>query len=512
MRFKYNSIFILFLLFLVVLSSTTVLATNLNEDFDSTTVSDSVSLGVGDLDDCCGDSVSLGVGDLDDNLVSSIHQNNPKDSISMHLNEEGVYVPDDSEDTQNDNQNNSASYSSRYITGFNMKKIADICICEENVHIGKIYLKDGIYTCWVVNDDGKIVDFIGFNATTGFCIGRGGTSEDGAIVVDIAPKMLNVNYKSPNQFQSFNVGKKVTINQILAASTRFKNYVNSKKILPKTINVGSYKCSVPQFTYLMSMAIKYLKNKKKLSTKIAIKSVKVLKPTGQYINKKVKLKNYVSYAKSISNSCLNKKIAPNYLKISGKKVSFKVYTYTFAAALNYYKTKKILPKTLKIKSAYYKTITEPIVNKTGVNIYAIAKAATQVYSYIKINDNFPDFVSINDTNYTFEDFTYLMAKSISKIYKKDITNVDPIKITNFTLSSGDFINGSFKIEDLVSLANSVVSYAEENYLLPNNVSSSFGEIEADLYILEFSKILKNFDSKNSLGSYYTVCSLELNYS
>ena len=88
--------------------------------------------------------------------------------------------------------------------------------------------------------------------------------------------------------------------------------------------------------------------------------------------------------------------------------------------------------------------------------------------------------------------------------------MDPIKITNFTLSSGDFINGSFKIEDLVSLANSVVSYAEENYLLPNNVSSSFGEIEADLYILEFSKILKNFDSKNSLGSYYTVCSLELN--
>lgn len=101
------------------------------------------------------------------------------------------------------------------------------------------------------------------------------------------PLIINVTFKPSKPVLYYNVGKKVTINQVLAAANTFRLYVNSKKKLPNTTNVGKYKCSIPQLLYLMTVSIKYINAKKKISSKISIRAVTVSKPTGVYINKRV---------------------------------------------------------------------------------------------------------------------------------------------------------------------------------------------------------------------------------
>ena len=139
--------------------------------------------------------------------------------------------------------------------------------------------------------------------------------------------------------------QKVSLGDILKAAVTVKNYMakHSKK-MPSSITVGKYKVSSAKFSYLMSVAILNIKNKK-LTSKITIKSVSSTKHIRAKLNKVYSRTTYLKATKSIYTYFCNHKIAPAYVKIGSKKANFRTYNYAFTRILAFYKSNKALPKT-----------------------------------------------------------------------------------------------------------------------------------------------------------------------
>ena len=146
----------------------------------------------------------------------------------------------------------------------------------------------------------------------------------------------------------------VTVSQIISASVNLKSYVGSNKVLPSTVTVGGMKVSTAQFSYLMSVAIQKLKDKKSTSTKISV--INVSNKSSVYtVSKTLSLANVVSIAKSVSSTGSSSKVLPAYVSLSSVKYDYRVYTYAFAKTLAFYKSNKRLPNTCLFESGVFKS-------------------------------------------------------------------------------------------------------------------------------------------------------------
>ena len=143
----------------------------------------------------------------------------------------------------------------------------------------------------------------------------------------------------------------VTINDILKASTTLRSYMIKYKKAPSSITVGTVKCTVPQFSYLMSAALKSINKKKKLTTKIKVINVKASNKNYK-VSKKIYKSSYLSLANTLYSKGA-KGTLYSYVKIGGKKIGFNVYTFALAKILHYYKThKNKLPNYCVFTSAF----------------------------------------------------------------------------------------------------------------------------------------------------------------
>ena len=188
------------------------------------------------------------------------------------------------------------------------------------------------------------------------------TDSNGVVKLAISPKTvklykLTMTFAGDDYYNKFtktvNITVKtayVTVNQVIKASVKVKNYVNKNKKLPSAVTIGSIKCTIPQYSFLATAAIKVVKAKKSLSTKIKVINMKSTKKSTK-VHIKVSKKRYLR----IVNKLYDKKtigVLPSYITVKSKKVGFDVYTFGLAKVLNFYNSKKSLPYTLNITSKY----------------------------------------------------------------------------------------------------------------------------------------------------------------
>ncbi|MCQ2738381.1 MAG: hypothetical protein MJ224_07220 [archaeon] len=140
----------------------------------------------------------------------------------------------------------------------------------------------------------------------------------------------------------------VTVASILKASKTVSNYIASHKKLPSYVTMGSYRVKMPQFTYLMSEAIKLLNSKKKTSTKVKIISSVSAPATVDAVKYTASKSKYVTMAKSVSSYISSKKAAPAYVTVGSLQLSYKEYMYGFARVLSYYYSHKKLPTSVSL--------------------------------------------------------------------------------------------------------------------------------------------------------------------
>ena len=132
-----------------------------------------------------------------------------------------------------------------------------------------------------------------------------------------------------------------TLNDVLDAATRVKNYVLKHKDIPKIVKVASNEVSMVQFTYVMGIAIKNIHDNKKENK---ISTIKLEAPTSLHeCNKKVDLKDYIDAINRVINYCKNNGAAPAYVTSNSVEIGYKEYAFGFSKILDFYKKDKQLP-------------------------------------------------------------------------------------------------------------------------------------------------------------------------
>jgi len=132
-----------------------------------------------------------------------------------------------------------------------------------------------------------------------------------------------------------------TLNDVLDAATRVKNYVLKYKDIPKIVKVASNEVSMAQFTYAMGVAIKNIHDNKKENK---ISTIKLEAPTSRHAcNKKVDLKDYIDAINRVINYCKNNGAAPAYVTSNSVEIGYKEYAFGFSKILDFYKKDKQLP-------------------------------------------------------------------------------------------------------------------------------------------------------------------------
>lgn len=306
--------------------------------------------------------------------------------------------------------------------------------------------------------------------------------ESGSFQKDISSSgTLNITNGS-NSLNNSNVGvvdtkpsvdtvKKVTIANIINSASTFKNYVLKYNELPSSVKVGSYTVSGSQFSYLLSMAVKYINSGKKTSYQITIKSI-ASKASSYSINYNVKKSAYLSLAKKVISSCNDNGAVLAYVVVGNKKVSFKVYTYALAKCLVFYNSYKYLPKTCLLESGVF-------VKK--VTISQIISKSSSVKSYILKNAKLPSSISIGNYKISASQYTHLMSMAIKYLNagKKTSTKITLWSVTNKsatysiskTVSKSSYVKLATKLSGYKTLPNYItvdskkVDYRSGTYAL-----------------------------------------------
>lgn len=263
--------------------------------------------------------------------------------------------------------------------------------------------------------------------------------------------------------------KKVSINNILTSSSNFKTYVLKYNSLPATVKVGDYTVSASQFSYLMTVALDYIKNGKSLSTTIVIKNIGS-KTSSYSLNYNVNKNTYLSMAKKVYNSCISNGYVLSYVAVGSYKCDFKTYTYAFAKCLVYYKGHKQLPATCWLESGVY---------SKKVTIAQVISKSVDFKAYVLKNAALPNQVNIGNYQISSSQFTNLMSvainylnagkKTSTLIYLKSVNNNSAISSISKTVSKSDYLKLSSKIStyttipDYMAIADTKVDYRSTAY-------------------------------------------------
>ena len=159
-------------------------------------------------------------------------------------------------------------------------------------------------------------------------------------------------------------------------------------------------------------------------------------------------------------------------------------------------------------------LTESIPESSGevgdnISIDAILAAAKVLKAHIQANNALPDYVIVNDEQYTLSQFLYLMSKAIGNINDGNLGNITVVGASSPGTPNGDKILTNINKTEYLDVAFRVSQYIISNGQAPNYASSSAGKISyADLldafsrilaYYADNSKTLPNFVLINNTG-------------
>ena len=128
----------------------------------------------------------------------------------------------------------------------------------------------------------------------------------------------------------------------------------------------------------------------------------------------------------------------------------------------------------------------------------ILVASNSVYKYVAKNKVLPNFVTIAGYKFSIPEFMYLLSKTIAYKYKK--INSDVIVkygVKNPSKPSGTNVKAKMSSKYYYKYANNIAKFIEKNNKAPNFVSTSWGKLQYQSIINEFSKLLRWSNLHNS---------------
>ena len=242
----------------------------------------------------------------------------------------------------------------------------------------------------------------------------------------------------------------------------------------------------------------------------------------------VKIKSVISNSGSSLMNGSNYKIAlkdSNGNPLSNKKIAFTFNgkSYTETTSSNGVASLSINVSTPKKYSLTYKfggdntytsssgSVSLNVKSESVFTVAQVVSASSTVKSYVEKYGKVPSTVSVNGVSLNISSFTYLMGKAVVSINSGKTSGVITLGNISSSYSNGGStsIKGNLTKANYLSLANSLVSYANSNSRIPNYINTSLGLVSPKLYSFGLSKVLVFYSSNNRLPNTLSLLSNEV---
>ncbi|MBI5459629.1 transglutaminase family protein, partial [Methanobacterium sp.] len=283
-----------------------------------------------------------------------------------------------------------------------------------------------------------------------------------------------------------------------------QNYIETNKTLPTTVTIGTTKLNMAQFLYLATTATTLLNNGKPTTTTINVGQYTLPTTSTEQLTTELLFKgDYVDFAQRIVEYMNSNKIAPSYGNANIGQVGYKSQIYIYSRILSYYKTNKVLPSNIVVKT--WSTFNIPT---TGINVTftidQIAETATGVKNNVDLYKYLPATANVAGVKISIAQFLYLATKATAQINSK---NYNPITLENYNLpssSSESMSSGSISLSEYVDFASRIASYMVTNKVAPSCGVVGLGYLGYETQIYMFSQVLDSYKTKGALPSSISV--------
>lgn len=138
----------------------------------------------------------------------------------------------------------------------------------------------------------------------------------------------------------------------------------------------------------------------------------------------------------------------------------------------------------------------------------ILKEASEIRRFIEKNKKLPLYATINGSQFSKAQYTYLLAKQISNI---NLNGINKLSINEANKPIGKSINEKVLKDDYIDMANRVSKYIETNKKVPNYCTTKKSKINVkfELYVYCFAKILDFYNNNKALPNYCLFDSRDL---
>ena len=257
--------------------------------------------------------------------------------------------------------------------------------------------------------------------------------------------------------------------QISHAAVTVQKNVDTKYSLPSSVKVGDKTVTNYQFLYLLSSATKNVANGSK--SLITLKNVAAPSSTSENVSSgTIQKTEYVDNANSITNR-LNAYIAkygklPSYVSTSRGNMKYQSLIYMYSKIMTYYNVKKVLPKTVSVKSWYAQTLGPP--GTLNATMKYVKTLGSNKYGYVNLYGPYGNATSKNKVAvivgvHAQEQQTHIaMENAISKL-SSSLKNVQIwiFKVVVYTQYQMDY-----------TLSRGYGQTLAHNYVVPN-IDTSF---------------------------------------
>ncbi|MGC9517427.1 MAG: pseudomurein-binding repeat-containing protein [Methanomicrobiales archaeon] len=292
----------------------------------------------------------------------------------------------------------------------------------------------------------------------------------------------------------------ITMDQINTAVWTVKNYVETNKRLPGSVNISGRQITMPQFLRLEIISLKNIDSG--LYQSIVLKSYSAPNSPSETLTPgKINKDNYMNAVANIKSYMDSNKKAPNYTWTSQGNMRYEDLVYMYSQILNYYNVNNKLPQYVTVNP--WSTISNK--NTVTFNADQIIIGAETVKNYVEINHKLPNSVTISGTVVSMPQFLKLLTTTLHNLngtyagqlvlasYAPPIDT--PETVTGGTLNQTQYLD----------LARNTEFFMYGDKRAPNYQTSSLGNICYQSLIYMYSQILSSYKTNNyTLPDHITV--------
>ena len=140
----------------------------------------------------------------------------------------------------------------------------------------------------------------------------------------------------------------ITRNQLLNAAINVRNFISKNKRLPNYVTISNTQISMPQYLFLLTKGLLYIKNGK-TTTSTVIKYVSgPTNPSGTVKPGSIGKNEFINLAGRIMNFINTSGRSPNYVSSSRGKISYQSMVYMFSRIVGFYASTNRLPNYVSV--------------------------------------------------------------------------------------------------------------------------------------------------------------------